>query len=251
MSETSSGLTAAARASTASRSVPAGRRTRPRCRRPSSIGTRTMCSQRRQPIAVQFGGLVGAEELAGGDQQGRAGAGQDVGGLAGGVAGVQRHQHAARVMGRQARHHPVPGVRRPDRDPVPGVDAELDHRRGGLADLGPQFAERDLPIVGDQRIVVGELVGNPVQDLRNGPWIVPCPSAWPHVIDAPLTKQVLGRLAYKGDRGPGVPGRGPRSGSPTTSSANSPRSRGSAGRVARTRRSRNGWRGTGISPRQG
>src|ERR1700737_5330752 len=30
------------------------------------------------------------------------------------------------------------------------------------------------------------------------------------VIDAPLKKQVLGRLAYRGDRGPGVPGRGPR-----------------------------------------
>src|SRR3954467_6518706 len=28
-------------------------------------------------------------------------------------------------------------------------------------------------------------------------------------IEIPLTKQVLGRLAYKGDRGPGVPGRGP------------------------------------------
>ncbi len=30
------------------------------------------------------------------------------------------------------------------------------------------------------------------------------------LIDAPLTKQVLGRLAYRGDGGPGVQGRGPR-----------------------------------------
>ena len=73
---------------------------------------------------------VGAEELAHREQQRRPGAGQDVGGLAGGVAGVQRHHHAAGVVRGQARDHPVPGVRRPDRDPVAGGHAQVDHRRG-------------------------------------------------------------------------------------------------------------------------
>ena len=134
-----------------------------------SIGTRTMCRRSGRAIAIQIGGLVGAEELAGRHQQRRPGAGQHVGGLAGGVAGVQRHEHAAGVVRGQARHHPVPGIRRPDRDPVPGAYAEFEHRGGGPADLVAQLAERQPPIVGHQRVVVEELVGNPVQDLRNGP----------------------------------------------------------------------------------
>ena len=210
MSETSSGLTAAARASTASRSRAARDELVPG---PVVLvdGHADDVPQRRQGVAVEFGGLVGAEEFAHRHQQRRPGAGQDVGGLAGGVAGVQRHDDAARVVGGQARDHPVPGVRRPDRDPVAGADAQVDHRRGGPSDLGPQLGERQPPIVGDQGIVVGELVGNPVQDRRNGPRdprrYAPAADL---VIDAPLTKQVLGRLAYRDGRGPGVPGRGPR-----------------------------------------
>ena len=62
------------------------------------------------------------------------------------------------------------------------------------------------------------------------------------VIDAPLTKQVLGRLAYRGMLGRrGVPDQSA-SGWPTTSPASSRRSRVSAGPAASTRRSRSGSR---------
>ena len=58
----------------------------------------------------------------------------------------------------------------------PALHAQVDHRRGGPADLVAQLGEGQPPILGDQRVVLGELVGNPVQDLRNGPRIVPCPA---------------------------------------------------------------------------
>ena len=94
MSETSSGRTAAARASAAARSVAAGhelvpgavvlcRRAPARCAAGRAVASRS-----------QFGGPVGPEELAHRDQQRRFGAGQDVGGLAGGVSGVQRDDNA-------------------------------------------------------------------------------------------------------------------------------------------------------------
>ena len=111
---------------------------------PSSVvdGHPDDVAQRGKRGAVEFGGPVGAEELAHADQQRRLGAGQDVGGLAGGVAGVERDDDGARVVRGQARDHPVPGVRRPDRDPVAGVHAEVDHRGGGLPDLGSELRRR-------------------------------------------------------------------------------------------------------------
>ena len=117
------------------------------------------------------GGLVGAEELPGREEQRSTCTGQDVGGLTGGVSGVQRYHDAAGVVRGQACHHPVPGIRRPDRDAVPGAHAQVDHRGGGLAHLGAQLPVGQLTIVGNQRVVIGQLVGNPVQDLRNGPQI--------------------------------------------------------------------------------
>ena len=124
-----------------------------------------------QGTAVQVGCLVRAEELAGGDEQRSAGARQDVGGLARGVAGVERDDDAAGVVGGKACDDPVPGVRRPDRDTVAGRHAEVDHRGGGRADLVAQLRVGQPPVVGHHGVVVGELVGNPVQDLRNGPRI--------------------------------------------------------------------------------
>ena len=120
MSDTSSGCTAAARASTAARSVPRADELVPGAvvlvdRDADDVPQRGQC------VAVEVGDPVGAEELAHPEQQRRLGAGQDVGGLGGGVAGVQRHHHGAGVMGGQAGDHPVPGVRRPDRDPVAGL----------------------------------------------------------------------------------------------------------------------------------
>ena len=78
----------------------------PRCRRPSSIGTRTMWRSAGSASRSRSAGLVGTEELARREQQRRLGAGQDVGGLAGGVAGVQRHQ-------RRRRRSAWPGTRPP------------------------------------------------------------------------------------------------------------------------------------------
>ena len=72
-------------------------------------------------IAVEVGDSVGAEELAHREQQRGAGACQDVGRPRGGVAGVQRHDDGAGVVGGQAGDHPVPGVRRPDRHPIAGL----------------------------------------------------------------------------------------------------------------------------------
>ena len=121
--------------------------------------------------AVQVRGLVRAEEFTGRDEQRRCGAGQHVGGLACGVARVEGDDHAARIVGGQACDDPVPGVRRPDRDAVPGGDAVVDHRCGGDPHLVAQLREGEPSHVGDQGVMVGELVGDPVEDLRNGPQI--------------------------------------------------------------------------------
>ena len=119
--------------------------------------------------AVEVRGLVRAEEFTGRDEQRRSGAGQHVGGFACGVARVERYDHAARIVGGQACHDPVPRVRRPDRDAVPGSDAMVDHRGGGDPHLVAQLGEGEPSHVGDQGVMVGELAGDPVEDLRNGP----------------------------------------------------------------------------------
>ena len=111
---------------------------------------------------------VGPEELAHRDQQRRLGAGQDVGGLAGGVAGVQRDDNRARVVRGQAGDHPVPGIRRPDGHPVSGGNAVVDHRRGGPAHLVAQPGEGQCLLRRDQRVVVGKRTGDPVQHRRSG-----------------------------------------------------------------------------------
>ena len=142
MSETSSGATAArAVASTAARFGAAGDELVPR-RRPCLLDRDAHDVRAARAAAVggrRSAALSRPRNAPDGEQQRRRGAGQDVGGLAGGVAGVERDEHAAGVVRRQARHHPVLGVRRPDRDPVAGLDAEVDHRRGGLPDLGEQL----------------------------------------------------------------------------------------------------------------
>ena len=57
------------------------------------------------------GDPVDAEEPAHRDQNRSACTGQNVGGLLGRVAGVDRHHHTARVVDCQAGDDPVPGVR--------------------------------------------------------------------------------------------------------------------------------------------
>ena len=127
MSLTSSGVTAAARATTAFGVGAAGDEVVPRpvarlYRHPHDV------PQRRQGVAVQVGNAIGAEESAHREQHRRMGAGQDVAGFLGGVTGVQRHHGGAGVVDRQAGHHPMPGVRRPDGHPVSGLHAERDQR---------------------------------------------------------------------------------------------------------------------------
>ncbi len=111
--------------------------------------------QRGQRGPVQAGRPVGAQEEARREQHRRAGSVQDVGGFCGGVAGVQRHHRGAGVVDRQAGHHPVPGVRRPDGHPVCGFDTEGDQRRRGAVDRVAQLGRRETPVLGDQRRVVG------------------------------------------------------------------------------------------------
>ncbi len=126
-------------------------------------------AQRGQRRPVEIANPVDAEELAHADQQRCLGSAEDVGGLARGVAGVQGYHDGARVVGGKARDHPVPRVRRPDRHPVARVDAKVDHRRGNPPDLGLQLGERQLAVVGDECGAVGEFVGDPIEDPRNGP----------------------------------------------------------------------------------
>ena len=117
----------------------------------------------------------------------------------------------------QAGDHPVPAVRRPDRHPVAGVHTEADHRCRGAAHLVPQLGEGERPIFGDQGIVVGKFARDVVQRRRNGLRVARhrtprlfCYRRWRAHFAAGLTKQVLGRLAYRGARRRGVQGRGPR-----------------------------------------
>ncbi len=134
-------------------------------------------AERGQRVTVDACGLVGSEEVAGREQQRSCGAAEDVCCLAGCVAGVQWNEHAAGVVRRQARHHPVPGVRRPDGDAITWFDAKVDHRRGGLPDLRAQVGERQCSRCG--RIagsaggrhdcgVVGELARDPVENRGSG-----------------------------------------------------------------------------------
>ena len=67
-------------------------------------------SQRGQGAAVHAARPVGTQELAGREQDRRVGSGQDVGGLFGRVAGVQRDHRRAGMVDGQAGHRPVPGV---------------------------------------------------------------------------------------------------------------------------------------------
>jgi hypothetical protein len=124
--------------------------------------------ERRQGGAIEVGHLVGAEKLSHRHQQRCAGAGQDVGGLAGGISSVQRNHRGAGAVGGQAGHHPVPAVRRPERDPIATANAEVNHRGGGPTHLVAQLTEGQALVVGDQRIVVGKLTGNPVQHRGHG-----------------------------------------------------------------------------------
>ena len=216
MSETSSGWTAAARASAASRSVP---RATNSSQVPSSfsIGTRTMCAQFRQGVAVEVEAALSApRNSAGREQQRRAGAGQDVGGLAGGVAGVQRHEHAAGVGAwpgtrppsarcSATRSRPGPRRRRPGRS-SPRRPARTSSRNSAKVSRVP--ADRGPPSTSASWSENWSAIRSRTCGMVLGS--SPALRPWAHVIDAPLTKQVLGRLAYKSDRGPGVPGRGPR-----------------------------------------
>ncbi|OBI89001.1 hypothetical protein A9X00_21810 [Mycobacterium sp. 1245805.9] len=83
-------------------------------------------AQRRQRRAVQVGHAVIAQESTHPEQHRRTRAGQDVAGFSGRVSGVERHHGGPGVVNRQAGHHPVPGVRRPDGNPVPGPHAQCD-----------------------------------------------------------------------------------------------------------------------------
>ena len=117
---------------------------------------------------VKISGLVGTQELAHRHQQRSTGAGQDVGGLGGGIAGVQRYHGGAGVMGGQAGNHPMPGVRRPDRHPVARAHTQRDHRRRGTAHLVAQLGKSEGAIGRDQRVVFGKLARDAVQHRRDG-----------------------------------------------------------------------------------
>ena len=112
-------------------------------------------AQCRQCGTVELGGAVGAEELARRDQQGGLGAREDVGGLGGGVAGVQWDDDGAGVVGGQCGHHPVPGVRAPDGDPVADRDAQVDHGRRGTSYFIAQLAVSEAFIGRDQGVMLG------------------------------------------------------------------------------------------------
>ena len=213
-------------ASAAARSVPRAtnssqvavvpvRRAPARCGAARAVRSRsrsaTRSVPRNSPIAISSGASVRARMSAR---------------LAGGVAGVQRDDDGARVVRGQAGDHPVPGIRRPDGDPVSGGDTEVDHRRGGPAHLVAQLGEGQCLLGRDQRVVVGKLHG------RSGP----APQEWSagrsssmllrnsiaRLLFPPFRKlhgaqssagppkQVLGRLAYRDGGGPEVPGGGPR-----------------------------------------
>ena len=115
--------------------------------------------------ALALGALVfiGAER-----QDPGAGIAQDVHELGCRQPGVERHDDGAGAVDGQARDHPVPGVRRPDRNVVAGLDAVGDQRGGGPPGLRAEFAEGQPAVLGDQCGLLGKLGADPVQHCRDG-----------------------------------------------------------------------------------
>ena len=74
--------------------------------------------------------VVGVEEVGDGEEQLRLGPVEDVRGLGALEARVERDDHPARRVDAERGVHPLGGVRRPDRDPVAGLDAATRSARG-------------------------------------------------------------------------------------------------------------------------
>ncbi len=113
--------------------------------------------------SVELGDRLGAEKSSHRENDRGLRARQDVGSLAGGEAGVDRYQYGARVVNGKAGDDPVPGVRRPDRDPSAGLHAESGEGRGRATDLIVQLSEGEVAVIGDQSGMVGVVEGHPVK----------------------------------------------------------------------------------------
>ena len=129
-----------------------------------------------QVLAGEQRGVVGAEEIAHGEQQSAARAAQLVGRFASLEPGIERHDRRARGLRAQCGYDPFEQVRRPDRDPVALADPGSDERRGGGAGLAPQPGETHAAAGQDHRDGLAETprgrsggVGNSRRQLHHIP----------------------------------------------------------------------------------
>ena len=108
--------------------------------------------------------LGAAQEAVLDDREGRVRPVDDVGDLGPGVAGVDRHEHAAGVRHGQGRDGPVGAVRPPHAHPVAGSEAEADVAAGGVADPVQQGPVGEADAALDVRRVVAEALRGGAED---------------------------------------------------------------------------------------
>ena len=103
--------------------------------------------------------VVVAEEAVVGDEQPGTAPAQDPGGLVALEPGVQRDEDGAGRHGAEGRRDEKTPVRRPHRDPVAGLDAGRDHRRGAAQGGVRQVGERPPGAAVDEGLPVAEPPG--------------------------------------------------------------------------------------------
>ena len=111
--------------------------------------------------------VVGVEEVGDREQDVHAGLVQDVAPFTALEAGVDRHDHPAGGMHPERSDGPLPDVRRPDGDPVTGLNARGHHRPGGPMHLVPELDPRPVDVPVDQRLSITEALSGVIHQLRN------------------------------------------------------------------------------------
>ena len=129
MSQTSSAVTASARASASPRGTSEPRRRNSAQERPPDPFGVMISVSDGSSASRSMPDVVVAEEAVVGDEQPRTAPAQDPRGLVALEPGVQRDEDGAGRHGAEGRRDEQAPVRRPHRDPVAALDAGRDHRR--------------------------------------------------------------------------------------------------------------------------
>ena len=112
--------------------------------------------------------VVGVEEVGDGEEHARACGAQDVGRFVALEAGVERHHDRAAPVRAFRGEDPLGDVVGPDRDPVAGLDAGGDQRRGRPVDLLDDLDPGEPELTVDECLRGPELLRGAVEDARDG-----------------------------------------------------------------------------------